>query len=207
MYNYTHITAPFDGVVTEVHAYTGALLPAGTSSNIGSSALCHLEQNDRLRLVIPVPERAVADVHVGEMVDVKVSALNRTFSGKIVLFSDQIDMQTRTMHTEVEVPNPNYQIVPGMYASVIVPVRHAVNVLAIPIQAVQPTSEGHGTVLVVDTNEKIERRAVTVGLQTANDAEISSGLREGEQVVIGDPGQYQEGEAVAPKPVGSSLPK
>ena len=49
----------------EIDAYTGALLPAGTSSNKGDQALCHLSQNDLLRLVIPVPERAVADVHLG----------------------------------------------------------------------------------------------------------------------------------------------
>ena len=65
MYAYANITAPFDGVVTEIDAYTGALLPAGTSSNKGDQALCRFSQNDLLRLVIPVPERAVADVHVG----------------------------------------------------------------------------------------------------------------------------------------------
>ena len=59
MFAYARITAPFDGVVTEIDAYGGALLPAGTSSNKGDQALCHLSENDLLRLVIPVPERAV----------------------------------------------------------------------------------------------------------------------------------------------------
>ena len=108
LFAYSRITAPFDGVVTEIDAYTGALLPAGTSSNKGDQALCHLSQNNLLRLVIPVPERAVADLHVGETVTVRVSSINKTFEGKVVRFSDQIDPQTRTMHTEVDVPNPTY---------------------------------------------------------------------------------------------------
>jgi len=116
MFDYARITAPFDGVVTKIDAYTGALLPAGTSSNKGDQALCRLSQNDLLRLVIPVPERAVASIHLGEPVAVSVSGLNRTFTGKVVRYSDQIDMDTRTMHTELQVPNPNYQIVPGIYA-------------------------------------------------------------------------------------------
>ena len=74
MYGYARITAPFDGVVTEIYAYTGALLPAGTSSNKGDLALCQLSQNNILRLVIPVPERAVADVHIGDTVDIDVIA-------------------------------------------------------------------------------------------------------------------------------------
>ena len=204
MYAYARITAPFDGVVTELHAYTGALLPAGTSSNIGSSALCRLSQNNLLRLVIPVPERAVPDVHLGQTIAVKVSALNKSFPGKIVRFSDQIDTQTRTMHTEVEVPNPSYELVPGMYASVQIPVHKAGNALTVPVQAIQATGDGRGAVLVVNSNNKIERRTVAVGIQTATDAEILSGLKEGELVIFGAQGQYQTGEVVAPKVVNPS---
>src|SRR5208282_4056524 len=94
LFAYSRITAPFDGVVTEIDAYTGALLPAGTSSNKGDQALCHVSQNNMLRLVIPVPERAVADLRVGETVTVRVSTIDKTFQGKVSLFSDQIDRQT-----------------------------------------------------------------------------------------------------------------
>ena len=65
MYSYSRITAPFDGIVTEIDAYTGALLPAGTSSNKGDQALCHLADDHVLRLVIPVPESAVPDIRPG----------------------------------------------------------------------------------------------------------------------------------------------
>ncbi len=109
--------------MTRLYEYKGALLPGGTSSNIGIEALCRLSQNNLLRLVIPVPERAVPDLHLGEVIDVKVSATGKAFSGKVVRFSGQIDLQTRTMHTEVQVPNSNYELVPGMYASVEIPFR------------------------------------------------------------------------------------
>jgi RND family efflux transporter MFP subunit len=201
LYAYARMTAPFDGVVTQMYAYTGALLPAGTSSNIGTSALCHLSQNDLLRLVIPVPERAVPDVRLGQAVAVSVSSLNRTFSGKIVRFADQIDLATRTMHTEVSVPNSKYELVPGMYASVQIPLHAAANVLTLPVQAVQPAGNAEGIVLFVDSSNKIEKREVKLGLQTASDYEILSGLNEDDAVIFGEQNQYKVGQIVSPKPV------
>lgn len=204
LYAYARMTAPFDGVVTQMYAYTGALLPAGTSSNIGNSALCHLSQNDLLRLVIPVPERAVPDIHLGETVAVNVSALNRMFDGKIVRFADQIDLGTRTMHTEVSVPNPRYQLVPGMYASVQIPLRTEVNVLVVPIQAVRTSGNGVGTVSLLDSTNRIVQREVKLGLESANDYEVLSGLNEGDSVIFGEQSQFKVGEVVSPKLVDVS---
>lgn len=201
LYSYARITAPFDGVVTEMDAYTGALLPAGTSSNKGDQALCRLSQNDLLRLVIPVPERAVAGIHIAETVAVDVSGLNRKFDGKIVRFSDQIDPETRTMHTEVDVPNPKYELVPGMYATVEIPLQTVQNALTVPVQAVQSSGEGRGSVLVVNAENKIERRDVTLGIQSSTDIEVLSGLSEGERVVFGEQAQFRPGELVAPTTV------
>ena len=204
LYSYARITAPFDGVVTEMDAYTGSLLPAGTSSNKGDQALCRLSQNDLLRLVIPVPERAVADIHVGDSVAVNVSGLNRKFDGKIVRFSDQIDPETRTMHTEIDVPNPKYAIVPGMYATVEIPLQTAQNALTVPVQAVQSSAEGRGTALVVGRDNRIERRDVAIGIESSTDAEILSGLHEGERVVFGEQAQFRPDELVVPSPVTPS---
>jgi RND family efflux transporter MFP subunit len=204
LYAYSRITAPFDGVVTEMDAFTGALLPAGTSSNKGDLALCKLSQNNILRLVIPVPERAVPDVKIGQTVDLKVTTLSKTLQGKIVRVSGLIDLGTRTMHTEIQVPNPDYALVPGMYASVELPLHTAENALTVPIQAFQSAGEGRGTVLVVDPANKIELRSVTVGLQTANLVQLLTGVKAGERVVIGDQSQYRSGELVKPVPMASS---
>ncbi len=199
MFDYARMTAPFDGVITQIYARTGALLPAGTSSNKGDSALCRLAQNSLLRLVIPVPERAVPTIRIGQSVAVAVSGVDRAFEGKIVRFSDQIDTATRTMHTEVDVRNPKYELVPGMYASVKIPLHSAAKVLTLPIQAVQAGEAGKGTVLLVDGNNKIESRNVALGLQSAADIEVTSGLKENETVIFGDQGQFKNGELVSPK--------
>jgi RND family efflux transporter MFP subunit len=199
MFAYARMTAPFDGVVTQIYAYTGALLPAGTSAAKGDSALCHLSQNNLLRLVIPVPERAVPDISDGQALEINVSALHKTFAGKIVRFSDQIDPATRTMHTEVTVPNVNYELVPGMYASVKIPLHSVAGVLTVPVQAVQSSGTGQGTVLVVNSSNHLERREVTLGLQTATDAEVLSGLRENETLVFGEQNQFKEGQQVLPQ--------
>jgi RND family efflux transporter MFP subunit len=201
LFDYARITAPFDGVVTEIYAYSGALLPAGTSSSKGALALCRLSQNNLLRLVIPVPERAVSGIRVGQTVAVDVSGAKKSFDGKIVRFSDQIDTQTRTMHTEVEVPNPKYELVPGMYASVKIPLHSAADVLTVPVQAVQSTEEGQGSVLIVGSGNRVEKRAVKLGIQTATQVEILSGLHQDEMVVYGEQGQYKAGELVKPRPI------
>jgi RND family efflux transporter MFP subunit len=199
MFDYSQIVSPFDGVVTEIDAYTGALLPAGTSSNKGDSPLCHLAQNDMLRLVIPVPERAVSGVLLGRPVSVRVTTINKTFQGKIARISDQIDTDTRTMHTEVNVPNPDYVLVPGMYATVEIPLETARGVLAVPLQTVQASGEGHGSVLVVGGDNKIEKRDVTTGLESATSVEILSGVNENEYVVMGEQSSYKAGELVTPQ--------
>jgi len=201
IYDYTRITAPFDGVVTRIDAYKGALLPAGTSSNKGDQALCHLSQNTLLRLVIPVPERAVPDVRIGQPVDVSVSSLKKKFTGKIIRYSGQIDMETRTMHTEVQVENPNYELVPGMYASVEIPIRTVSNVLSLPVQAVRVNGEGKGIVLLVGPDGRIDRRDVSTGLEGASNVEILSGLQEGDLVVFGEQNQFRPGETVKPQAI------
>ena len=199
LYSYARITAPFDGVITQIDAYTGALLPAGTTSNKGDQPLCRISQNSLLRLVIPVPERAVADVHLGQSAAVHVTAIHKTFSGKIARISDQIDLNTRTMHTEVDVPNPDYELIPGMYATVQIPLQTIHNALTVPVQAVQLSGDHRGSVLVVRDN-KIEKREVTLGLQGATDMQVISGLAAHEQVVFGEQSQYKPGESVIPVP-------
>jgi RND family efflux transporter MFP subunit len=193
------MTAPFEGVITKIYAYNGALLPAGTSSAKAESALCQLSQNNLLRLVIPVPERAVQEIHDGQTLEVDVSGLKRTFAGKIARSSGQIDPATRTMHTEVTVPNSNYELVPGMYASVRIPLHSVTNVLTAPVQAIQSTGTGQGVALIVNASQRLEKREVKFGLQTAAEVEVLSGLSEGETVVFGEQNQFKEGQLVSPK--------
>ena len=199
LYGYAQIMAPFDGIVTELDAYTGSLLPAGTSNSQNGLALCHLSQTNLLRLVIPVPESIVPEVHLGQSVQVRVATLNRAFPGKVLRISGQIDLQTRTMHTEVQVPNPRYELVPGMYAYVELPTAKKVHVLAVPLQAVERRGEGAGTVLLVNSHNQVEPRSVTLGVETASDVQILSGLQENDLVIFGEQNRYRPGESVHPQ--------
>jgi RND family efflux transporter MFP subunit len=200
LYAYSRIRAPFDGIVTRIDAYTGALLPAATSSDRTASPLCHLAQNNLLRLVIALPQRVLDDVHVGETVTVHGETPNITFRGEIALFAGRVDFETRTMRTEVTVPNPSYELVPGAYVYVEIPLRRAENVVTLPAQAVQISGDD-GTVLVVGNGNRIQKRLVKLGLLTATEVEILSGIHDGEIVVFGNQDQYVPEQTVIPKEV------
>ena len=198
MYGYARITAPFDGVVTEIDAYTGALLPAGTSSNKGDEALCHLAQDRLLRLVIPVPESAVPTIKIGGTVELRVPVLDKTFQGTVARVSDQVDLSTRTMRTEIDVPNPHLEIVPGMYAEASLVLKQRPGALSVPVQAIDH-QEGGATVLLVDREDQVQERAVQLGIETADRVEVLSGLNENDLVVIGNRSQLHPGMKVQPK--------
>src|SRR5262249_45973429 len=136
LYQYAVITAPFTGVITKRYANIGSLIQAGTSSQTQAMPVVRLSQNNLLRLALPVPEPAVPLIHPGEPLDVKVSALNRTFRGRVARFADKVDQSTRTMKTEVDVPNPGLVLVPGMYAEVDLITEQRKNVLTVPVEAV-----------------------------------------------------------------------
>jgi len=106
LFDYSRITAPFSGIVTERYANLGTLVQAGTGSSTQAIPIVRLSQDDLFRLVIPVPESYVRYIRVGDHVDVRVPSLNRTFPGKVARFSVDVREDTRTMHTEVDVPNP-----------------------------------------------------------------------------------------------------
>jgi RND family efflux transporter MFP subunit len=203
MYAYSRITAPFDGIVTEIDAYTGSLLPAGTSSNKGDQALCHLSDNHILRLVIPVPESAVPEIRLGGAVQVRVPVLGRTFQGIVARIADQVELSTRTMHTEIAVPNPGLQIVPGMYAEASLVLKEKQMVLAVPIQALA-RQEDRVTVFLVDKHNKIQERQIQVGIEMPDQVEILSGLDENDLVVIGNRSQLRTGMEIQPKLISSA---
>ena len=117
MENYTNVTAPLDGVVIWRYADTGALIQGGTNSNDQALPIVRLSQSNLLRLRIPVPEDDVKYVHVGDQLQVRVDAIGRSFTGKIVRFTREVNFETRTMETEVDVENKDLSIAPGMYAN------------------------------------------------------------------------------------------
>ncbi len=198
MLAYASITAPFSGVITKRYADTGAMIQAGTASNTQAMPLVRLSQNDRLRLVLPVPESVVPRIHVGSRVEVTVQALGTSFQGKVSRFSQNVDLSTRTMETEVDVPNPQLVLMPGMYASAAIDLERRNNVLSLPVQAVSGAGRNL-TVLLVNQDNKIEERPVTVGVETPTRYEIVSGLKENDRVVVGNRSELKVGQLVEPK--------
>jgi RND family efflux transporter MFP subunit len=198
LYNYSKITAPFAGVITQRFANLGALMQAGTSSSTQAMPLVRLSQDDLFRLVIPVPESYVRYIHIGDHVSVMVPSLNRTFPGKVARFSVDVREDTRTMHTEVDVPNPDRLLIPGMYAEATITLEQKASVLAVPLQAVDHEGD-KTTVDVVSPSGQIGIRPVTLGIQTSNEAEVTSGLQGGEMVVVSDRSGLRAGEQVRPK--------
>jgi len=133
-------------------------------------------------------------------VNVHVPSLNRTFPGKVTRFSVDVRADTRTMHTEVDVSNPQRVLMPGLYAEAELGLDQKENVPTVPLQALN--HEGNKTtVFVVNHDGELEDRAVQLGLQTTNDAEITSGLNEGEQVVVSDRSGLKPGQKVYPQVV------
>jgi RND family efflux transporter MFP subunit len=198
LYDYSRITAPFSGVVTERYANLGTLMQAGTGSSTQAMPLVKLSQDDLFRLVIPVPEAYVRYIKIGDPVNVSVPSLNRTFPGKVARFAVDVRSDTRTMHTEVDVPNPQRLLVPGLYAEANLQLDRKENIPSVPIQALSRKGDT-ATVLVVGGDGRVEQRMVQVGLETSSDAEIVSGLSEGEQVVVGDRSALKPGEKVNPQ--------
>ena len=201
MSDYSRITAPFDGVVTWRYADTGSLIQAGTS-NSNSMPVVKLSQVDVLRLRLPVPESLAASIHDGEPADIRVKATNRRFSGKIMRFTDSLDRSTRTMQVEVDVPNHDYKLTPGMYADVSLQVENEPNALTIPLQAISRGAD-KTTVLLVNSQNHVEEREIRTGIESPDRVQILSGLNEGDRVIAGNLGKYRAGQHV--DPVASSM--
>ena len=204
LFEYARITAPFAGVVTHRYADTGAMIQAGTSSQTQAMPVVRLSQDDRLRLTIAVPESAVARVRVGEPVEVRVEAVGRTFPGTVARSAARVNPETRTMDTEVDVPNRDLTLVPGMYAYASLALERANGVVAVPIQALD-RGEDKTTVLTV-RDGTVERREVKLGLESADRVEIVAGLEPDALVVIGNRNQLRPGARVTPKLEAAATP-
>src|SRR5579883_3327439 len=199
--DYTRVTAPFTGVVTKRYADTGSMIQAGTANARQVMPVVTISENSLLRLILPVPESAVPTVHIGQAVEVNVPTLHRTFPGRVARFADKLSLATRTMDTEVDVPNPDLVLIPGMYAEVDLTLNRHNGVLTVPVTAVDidPADTARGEVMLVAPNNRVEQRRIELGMQTANRVEVRAGLNEGDLVVVTGRAALQSGQEVKPK--------
>ncbi len=203
LFAYTFVSAPFDGVVTFRYADTGALLAAGTSEDASALPLVRLAQSGVLRLRMPVPESAADYMHIGGPVTVQAQATGELIHAKIVRFTRSMDRNTRTMLTEVDIPNKDLHLSPGMYANTTFSLINHDNALSVPIDAIVEGDNPY--VLMLDSNNRVVKRSVVLGIQGPNRYEIVSGVKEGDRVIVGNQANYQPGEIVAPSPTDTNL--
>jgi RND family efflux transporter MFP subunit len=203
LFAYTFVRAPFDGVVTFRYADTGALLAAGTSEDKSALPLVRLAQSGLLRLRMPVPESDADLMHVGGPATVQVQATGELIHTKIVRFTRSLDRNTRTMLTEVDIPNRDLHLSPGMYANTTFPLESHNDALSVPIEAVVEGDNPY--VLEVDNNDRVVKKSVVLGIQGPNRFEIVKGVNEGDRVIVGNQANFQPGQLVTPSPTDTNL--
>lgn len=180
MEGYLRVAAPFDGFITERNVHPGALV--GPNSGSGAAApMVRLSQNDRLRLVVPVPEAYVAGVREGAMISFTVAAYpGRNFTGRVARLAHSVDVRTRTMAVELDVTNRDGDLVPGTFCQIQWPIHRPDPSLFVPTGSIASTTDR--TFVVRIRNGRTEWVDVRPGLTSASLTEVFGDLRPGDLV-------------------------
>lgn len=205
MENYTRITAPFDGVITERFVDPGTLIHAGgqqseTASMQGqarsgaAAPVVSIARLDKLRIYVYVPQNEVDAIREGMPATVTVQGLASShFSGTVVRFSHSLDLATRTMLTEIDLENPTHTLYPGMYANVTLVLQRHLDALRLPAAAVGG-EQAHQVFLV--RNKRLTEVPVTIGIDNGRYVEITSGVTNNDLVVRNFSNTLKPGERV-----------
>ena len=192
MESYLQITAPFDGVITERNVHVGSLVGPG------SAAMLRLQQVSTLRLVVAVPEDAVAGTQPGQVVNFTLPAYpGRTFTGKVARLAHALDAKSRTMPVELDVANTSGELAPGMFAQVAWSVRRTQPSLFVPTTSVASTTER--TFVVRIRNGQVEWVDVKRGGVMKQLVEVFGALAEGDQVAVRGTDELRPGTTVQVK--------
>jgi RND family efflux transporter MFP subunit len=199
MKSFQHIYAPFSGVITRRNVDIGTLINAG---NTGSAEqLFFLAQTSPLRVYVRVPEIYANTIHAGLGAYLGVTQYpGKKIEGKVVRTAEAIDLATRTLNTEVDVPNREGALLPGGYAQVHLEVRVTGSRLQVPVNALLFRSEGLRAV-VVDANHKIHLRQITVGRDYGTSLEVLQGLDPKDWIVLNPEDSLEEGQEVHVKEI------
>lgn len=195
--SFKHVYAPFSGVLTKRNIDIGALINAG---NTGSNQqLFNIARIDPIRVYVSVPEIYAGSVRPGVRATINVPSLNgEAFSGSVVRNADSIDTATRTLLTEIDVPNPKGHLLPGAYAQVHFDLNVRVTNVSVPINALMFRAEGTRAA-VVDANGKVHLQPVTIGRDYGTTVEILAGLQPTDSVVLNPSDSLEEGQQVSVK--------
>jgi RND family efflux transporter MFP subunit len=194
MQSFHRVTAPFAGVITARNVDTGTLISAGGGAS--ARALFNLAQIDRLRIYINLPQAFASSVRPGRPADVMLQELpGRSFRGTVTRTANSLDERSHTLLTEVQVPNPQHELLPGMYAQVKLTVARVAPPLVIPADTLLVHPDG-SLVLVVTQDGKVHPRRVTLARDYGATVEISSGLTGDERMIVNPTDDLREGDTV-----------
>jgi RND family efflux transporter MFP subunit len=192
---FKQVKAPFDGTITERNIDIGNLVAAGSGST--TSPLYRMAQTDPLRIFVDVPQSAAAELmRAGVPAEIRATgAVGGVFLGKIARSAQAINAQARTMRVEVDMPNADHVLMPGMYVNVAfhLPPRGLVEV---PAAALMFRASGT-QVARVDANHKIQFANVTIARDDGTLVELASGVQPGDKLVLNISSQIAAGQAVA----------
>jgi RND family efflux transporter MFP subunit len=201
--SFKHIYAPFSGVLTQRSIDIGTLVNAGNGGT--SQQLFYLAQTDPIRVYVNVPEPFAPSIHPGIGAYLELTQYpGEKFRGKVVRTSNSIDHSTRTLLTEVDVPNPSGQLLPGGYAQVHLEVTVKGERLQVPINSLLFRSEGLRAV-VVDSNHKARLQPLTIGRDYGVTLEVLNGLKAGDWIVLNPPDSLNDGQEVHVKEVANPI--
>jgi RND family efflux transporter MFP subunit len=191
---YLHVTSPFDGVVTERNVHPGTLV-GPNSGPAAMTPMLRVVQNDRLRLVVPVPEAYTADVPSGATISFTVSAYpGETFAGTVARIAQAVDVKTRTMAVELDVVNKDGRLAPGTFCQVKWPVHRRTPSLYVPADSVGSTTDR--TFVIRVRNGKTEWVDVKTGLASGPLVEVFGDLQAGDEVAARGTDEVKPGTEV-----------
>jgi len=192
--SFKHIYAPFSGVITRRNVDLGTLINAGNGG--ATQQLFSLAQTDPIRVYVNVPESAAPSIHAGLPAHLDLTQFpGRKFLGKVVRTAEAIDPVSRTLLTEVDVPNKTGELLPGGYAQVHLDVQITGDRLQVPVNALLFRSEGLRAV-VVDSDHKLHLQPLTIGRDYGVSLEVLQGLRGADWIVLNPADSLEEGQHV-----------
>jgi RND family efflux transporter MFP subunit len=195
--DYTVITSPYDGVITKRTFFRGDFIRAA-EAGASRSPLLSVDRTDLMRVVVPVPDRDVPYVTVGDPAALQIDALpGRTFNATVSRFADAEDASTRTMRTEIDVPNPDGLLKRGLFGRCTITLEAGAKTgVRIPSAALVGKSDGGRATVRVVKDGKAETRAVTITQDTGVDVGVASGLEPTDLVIVRSGGVLQDGTPV-----------
>jgi RND family efflux transporter MFP subunit len=197
MEGYLRVTAPFDGVVTERNVHPGTLV-GPNSGPAATTPMLRVEHNDRLRLIVPIPEAYTAGVTRGGTMTFTVPAYpGQTFSGTVARIAQAVDVKTRTMAVELDVTNRDERLTPGAFCQVKWPVRRPAPSLFVPSGSVGSTTDR--TFVIRIRNGRTEWVDVRTGLASAQLIEVFGDLQPGDIVAVRGTDEIKPGTEVRVK--------